>query len=237
MLIFLMIGSLFSCPLTVFSSFHGKNPEKISHTENRFNQILQTVPKAEATIGVLLLYKKNRKEYLLLAREREDGPGEKAGTFSDLGGKTQRGTFLENALRELKEESAGLFNFSSVSNQKNILEKSIIILKINPQTKRKIVYLIYPIKPQDFKSCSALNNARERLKQDIKTPSSYLEKDLYLWVDLEDLCDFSLGKLKAQDSLLVHTLEGTSKVIRLRSFFIKDFLRNKTFQKICTSKF
>lgn len=222
-------------PVTIFSSSLEKDVKKI-YSREYINQILQTVPHQKATVGVLLLYSKGEKSYLLLGREREDRTSKEAKGFSDLGGTTQKGTFLENALRELKEESAGIFNFFSPSKHNLFLEKSTVILTTNPETNRTIIYLIYPLEPQGFKSSHTLDQARKELQKDPSTPSFYLEKDLYLWVNLEDLCYFSLHKKENQNSLMVRTLDGPSQRIHLRSFFIKDFLKDRTFQKICTSK-
>lgn len=230
-----LIGCLTFCLVVIFPSFLEGDTQKVASTKTATNKILQTVPLEKATVGVLLLYSEKEKSYILLGRERIDGNSEKAGTFSDLGGSTQKGTFLENALRELKEESANLFDFFSVSKQKRILEKSIVLQKINPQTKREIVYLIYPIKQQDFKSSKALDQAREHLEKDPNTASSYLEKDMYLWIDLKDLCRISFQNKEIKSPVLVHTLENHPEVIRLRPFFVIDCLHHPDFQKICKS--
>lgn len=236
---FLILGCAYFSFLTpAFSSFSGNNAVSTFSLTNKSNFILQTSPSGKATIGILLLYQRNGENYVLLGREREDAAPGKAGTFSDLGGKTQKGTFLENALRELKEESAGVFNFFSPSHQKRILEKSLVISKNNPQSGRKIVYLLYPLEPENFKSSATLDSARKRLQKDPTTPPSYLEKDLYVWVDLKDLCAFSVhNRTTQEESPIVHTLEGQVRRITLRPFFIKDFLKHPSFKKMCSCPF
>ncbi len=154
----IFLRTVIVCFLFIFSSAVGEIQEKA----NTLSYVLHTIPQEKATVGILLLYTFRGHPYVLLARERVDGPSEKAGTFSDLGGSTQRGTFLDNIVRELKEESAGVFNFSSALQQRRLIQKSIMLEKNNPQTRRKIIYLIYPLEPTEFKSANLLNRTRER---------------------------------------------------------------------------
>jgi ADP-ribose pyrophosphatase YjhB (NUDIX family) len=72
--------------------------------------ILLKTPTDKATIGIIPYCIKNNQIYLLLGRERIDGiKKERAGKFSDFGGGVELDgtTLIQNAIRELKEESIG----------------------------------------------------------------------------------------------------------------------------------
>lgn len=178
---------------------------------------LLEVPVAKATIGVVPYYIHNKQVYVLLGRENINGiKGAAPGTFCDFGGSVllDGSTFVQNALRELKEESMGQI----VLSETELLTKSKVLYK-EGKNGRKIYYLFYPFSEQEYARTLGFNKLRTELKQQ-DTPAAYLEKDQFYWFELQDIL--------AQKSQ-VHDIDGNTHGIQLRDFFVKDCILHPDF--------
>ena len=116
---------------------------------------LSKKPSEKSTIGVVPYFTKDHQIYLLLGRERIDGhKKEKAGKFSDFGGsvKLDGTTLMQNAIRELQEESLGQI----ILGEEDLLKKGVVLFKRSPEN-REIFYILYSMSEQEYKISRRLN--------------------------------------------------------------------------------
>lgn len=178
------------------------------------------------TVGGLLAYHKNNIPYLLLARERIDHQSSKAGQWSDLGGSGEAdgSTILENLTREIHEESAGFYRFKTEQ-----LKHIPVLYKKSPKG-RNIYYGLITLGTQQYISGTNLTKYRYRKLKNPLTPSTFLEKDLYLWIDLKDL---SRVFQKTKSSFVI--VKGITRrfyLSELRPFFVEDLLNHPNLKVI-----
>lgn len=172
------------------------------------------------TVGGLLVYHKNNVPYLLLARERVDNHSSKSGQWSDLGGsgKTDGSTVLENLTREIHEESAGFYRFKTEQ------LKHIPVLYKKSAKGRNIYYGLITLEPHQYISGTNLIKYRYRKLKNPLANSSFLEKDLYLWIDFKDL--YRVFQKTKSYFVLVKGITGRFYFLRLRPFFAEDLLNH-----------
>jgi hypothetical protein len=189
---------------------------------SNIKETLKSKPPGKGTVGVIPYIKKGNKTFILLGREDiNDSDKRKAGTYSDLGGTTKADqTYLENMLRKLKEESMGLITPKA----EYILNQGVFIVK--DIKNRRIIYALIPAADKLYISASTLNNFRIT-KQAILTKAE-AEKDEFAWLHLESL----LAVIKHDiNKIIVPDIDGKVHEIRLRKFFVEDFLTNPELNK------
>jgi ADP-ribose pyrophosphatase YjhB (NUDIX family) len=177
-------------------------------------KLLQT-PTQKATVGTVLCLSVKGTLYVLLAQERG---GKNVGTFSDLGGSASiQETLMNGLLRELKEESMGVFAFSAQDIQKN----GHLITSQSAEG-RKIYYVVYALPPEMYVPAFAFNNLSQLFRGLVGLPACYAEKSNFMWVRLSDLLNSTPEAPVAWAQTLT---QGTQK-ITLRGYFVRDFIQN-----------
>jgi hypothetical protein len=203
-------------PLKSTGAVYATNIDAENHGDNSMAK-LSMIPKDKATVGVIPYYIQNNTVYLLLARERIDGAKkERAGKFSDFGGSVELDgtTFIQNAIRELKEESMGKINIREDA----LLKQGNVISKLSAK-KREIYYIFYPMSEAEYKDTKQLNALWPKLCAN-KPESSECEKDQYLWLNAEDI---------RKQNQQVHDIDGNLHTVTLREFFVQDCISNPDF--------
>lgn len=146
---------------------------------------LLKVAKQKATVGIIPYYVIKGKVYIFLGQELPGGKREASGTFSDFGGSvTPDGkTILQHALREFREETMGQMHLREA----DVLKNGFLLFKKNKQG-RGIYYIFIKLSEKQYKKTLKFHTAKVRLKAS-GVPNSYLEKETFLWVSLNDLLD------------------------------------------------
>lgn len=168
-------------------------------------------PRYKGTVGLLLYTIYKNDIYILLGRESADADTSKAFQFSEFGGATLKNqTFMENLLREAKEESCGLINMD----QQDILKNGKIFYVKNK--KRDIFYVL-------VKSDYAFNNEDFLKNRKTNTDRKFLEKDQVQWLLLKDLLAYDSYE---KEGFTVNNIDGHVLRIKIRPFFWNDCLSN-----------
>jgi hypothetical protein len=217
-LIFLIIF----LPLQVVASPAPAMESSPNHVITNIREILLGKPVGKGTVGVIPYLKKGNKTFILLGREDINGSDKKkAGTYSDLGGSTKNDqTFLDNMLRELKEESMGLITPKA----EYVLNQGIFIVK--DSNDRRIIYALIPAVDRLYVPAFALNEFRVK-KQSTLSPQE-AEKDEFAWLNLEEI----IAAVKKDASFVkVSDIDGKIHNITLRNYFVEDFIKNPEFNK------
>jgi hypothetical protein len=179
-------------------------------------EILKAKVPSKGTVGMVLVCKENNRLYMLLSRERIGTSKEKAGYFSDFGGKTARknSTVIENMRRELREETVGIIKL----HPKEIINNGYTVFKFN--NLRPIVYTTFLL-PKCFNT-----NLLEEKIMDKRLPDSYREKDQFLWLNASQLVK------DPQSEMMIKDNHHVVNKIRIKDFFLKDYLKNPEVKKI-----
>jgi hypothetical protein len=182
------------------------------------------------TVGVIPFYWIEGKFCILLSRERADRDTSKAGTYSDLGGKTLAGASVKAEMaREYKEETLG-GRMEDLDTSPERLSNAFLLTGRDEIKGREIFYLLYPLSEEEYTLSLKLNILRDTLR-DGDLGSECLEKDRFFWFSMEDVCK------KATDPSFILTPIGASlpagdRPVALRSFFTRDFVINPLLQTI-----
>jgi ADP-ribose pyrophosphatase YjhB (NUDIX family) len=183
-----------------------------------WRQFLHTKPEGKATVGVVPYTLNSGEVYILLGREDINSDNKKkAGTYADFGGSTNEDqTYLDNMLRELREETMGFLTPTG----DYILDNSKFVTKDN--NGRKIIYSLMPAGKKYFIEASKIT--RYRAKNKNKLTRAEIEKDEFAWLPLKKL--ISSAKNGAY-TVNLKDIDGAYKQVRLRKFFAEDFLKNE----------
>lgn len=204
----------------VFDTYTSANiiADQIIERYEKNRQILLSKPHGKATVGTVLTYDKGNETFIFLGREDINGASaEKAGKYSDLGGRVEENdkTYIAALLRELKEESRGYLDFD----EDYVLKNSHLVSKIN--NGRTIYYIMLnPCSGIMLKINHLINHTRNNPR-----PQDYEEKDDYNWFKLEDI----LQQLDRKSKIDVIDMEGEKQHIEIRPYLITDFFKNPQF--------
>lgn len=219
--------------------------ESTIHALNKYKKATNPVykiAKHKGTAGITPYYVINGKIFILLGQELTGGKLEASGTFSDFGGTiTPDGkTVLQHALREYKEETMG---------QLKLTEDDVInsghLLYIKTDKGRDVYYIFVKLTDKQYAKSKKMHPAKIRLKAS-GVPNSYLEKETFLWVSLDDLMNSKTETANAKENpgskseaktnhapenirFNVHTPEGKSMTILVRGYYLRDCLENPGF--------
>lgn len=186
---------------------------------------LLKIPSATATVGVVPYYcDGEHKVWVFLGRE---GPkkAESAGKFSDFGGSTEPdgSTLVKNMVREVTEETMG----QVILKESDILQKGLLLYKENEKNGRKIYYVFCPFSEAEYQKTKNFNELRQNPEYTATLSPTYLEKDQFAWVNLEDLRSMAL--VKGEESFPLKDIAGKTHEITVRKFFRQDCLSHPRF--------
>ncbi len=195
-----------------------------SITRQEIYSLLQNKPGGKGTVGAIPYTRKDGEVFILLAREDINGPNKKkAGTYADFGGSTKSNqTFLENMLRELKEETMGLLN----PTPKYLLDNGRFVVKQN--SKRTIIYSLFPAnKGELYIKAEQLNRYRDKKFRSLS--QNELEKDDFAWLPLKKLI---IAAKNGAITMKIKDIDGKLTKVNLRQFFVEDFLKNPMLEQV-----
>jgi uncharacterized protein YnzC (UPF0291/DUF896 family) len=217
--------------LGVFTSFYAQASQTPvfstpNHVITNIKQILLSHPEGKGTVGIIPYIKKGSKTYILLGREDIKGADKsKAGKYCDLGGSVKSDqSFLDNMLRELKEQSMGLITPKA----EYVLNQGIFLLK--DDNNRRIIYALIPAVDKLYIPAFALNEFR--LKKQETLTQAEAEKDHFVWLHLEEIL---AGVKNNHEKIKVSDIDGKTHEIALGKYFIEDFLKSPELNKALIS--
>lgn len=216
--VFLAVVDIFAFP-PIFASADTSSQETFQTNKT----ILDERVGIKATVGTVIFRVLKGELYVLLGQEAlNPRKPEKAFTYADLGGTGRTGeTFLNELLRELREESIGLVSPPSAS-----FVRRSVVLKIDRHD-REIVYCLYLPEPSDIVDERDLNakllSASDKERKE--NPEMY-EKLHYEWIHFGDL-----RKVDDGGNAFVRVIDGRQGLIKIRAYFIKDFLKHPDLDK------
>lgn len=181
------------------------------------DRFVHEVPKRKSTVGTVIMQVKDKSIYIFLAREAYNpSKPQKAGTYSDLGGSARPAQpFLGEALRELNEETVGLLNPDP-----DTFSRRSRVVSIR-RSDRDIVYFLYFPQPSDLPNVDALHAALKAPPDKRALHRERYEKTHYAWFRMDDL-----QKADPSGNVTAQTIDGTTMTIRLRPYFVRDFLKH-----------
>ena len=159
----------------------------------------------KASVGVLLYYTNDRQEsFTLLGKERADKCD--GATWCELGGSVQVGeSFLEAAIREVEEESGGVYKLKS----SDLLTNGVVYYNAHSQKDGRVREEVYVIlKVDNYYPVDLLCRVVSQQGKD-----TYREKDDFKWIACNHLCMVAHNPCTLQD------IDGNAHTLTLRKFF------------------
>lgn len=228
-------------PATLFAVPAGSTIHALNKYKKAANPLYK-IAKQKGTAGITPYYVINGKIYILLGQELTGGKQESSGTFSDFGGTiTPDGTtVLQHALREYKEETMGQLKLT----EEDVINNGHLLYR-KTEKGRDVYYIFVKLTEKQYLKSKKMHPAKVRLKAS-GVPNSYLEKETFLWVSLDDLMKTKVAAVADKENtdsnpepqtkqapentrFNVHTPEGKSINILVRGFYLRDCLENPDF--------